>query len=141
MLALTLIVVLLICGTALGGAIGATSGIPMIALLLAAIGGFAGTIFAYTILYYAKRTMLQSQAIDDRPRTIAPSPIGSKVAFRTRMANFLKTNEPEMLRSDSYKSSMPFWSLFDVYWQRTARTAQEIRTILLRIREHLSSSR
>jgi hypothetical protein len=141
MIELALIVVLLICGTAAGGALGATSGIPTLALLLAASGGFAGATFAYTILHFVKHTRSKTKANDDRPRMIAPAPIGTDVAFRTRMANYLKVNEPEVLQSDSYKSSMPFWSIVDVYWRRTTRSAQEIRTILLRIREHLRGSR
>ncbi|HBE67226.1 MAG TPA: hypothetical protein DDW52_03665 [Planctomycetaceae bacterium] len=138
MLELALIVLLLICGAGLGGVAGASSGIPMLGLLLAVIGGFAGAILAYIILYYAKRRTLRTKAA--LPRTTAQPPVGTRVPFSKRMANFLKIEEPELLRSDSHKSSMPFWSLLDVYWRRTTRTAQELRTILLRIRKHLRSS-
>ena len=141
MLELALIIVLLICGAALGGALGATSAVPVLALLLASIGGAAGAIFAYAILHFVKRSASKRNADDDRSRVIAPSPIGTQVAFRTRLASYLKIDEPKVLQSDSYKSSMPFWSLVDVYWRRTTRTAQEIQTILQRIREHLRSSR
>lgn len=141
MLELALILVLLICGAALGGALGATSGVPELTLPLAAIGGATGTIFAYAILHLVKRSASKRKADDDQPRSIAPSPIGTQVAFRTRLANYLKIDEPKVLQSDSYKSSMPFWSLVDVCWRRTTRTAQDIQTILLRIRKHLRSSR
>jgi hypothetical protein len=141
MLELALIIVLLICGAALGGALGATSAVPVLALLLASIGGAAGAIFAYAILHFVKRSASKRKTDDDQSRAIAPSPIGTQVAFRTRLASYLKIDEPKVLQSDSYKSFMPFWSLVDVYWRRTTRTTQEIQTILLRIREHLRSLR
>jgi hypothetical protein len=140
MLELALILVLVICGAALGGALGAASTVPGLALLLAAIGAAAGTFFAYAILHVVKRSASKRKADNDRPRSIAPSPIGTQVAFRTRMANYLKMDEPEVLQSDSYKSSMPFWSLVDGYWRKPTRTAEEIRTLLLRIRKLLRSS-
>ncbi len=139
MLERALNVIPLIIGTAIGGVIGANSG--LLRLPITAIGGIAGTILAYTFLHFVRGTRSKRKSNDDRPRTFQPTPMGTQVPFHVRMANYLKLDETEVLQSDSYKSSMPFWSLIDKYWLRSTRSAQEIRTILLRIRDHLRSSR
>jgi hypothetical protein len=137
MIELALILLLLFCGAGLGGLSGAASGIPAVGYLLAVVGGVGGTILAYFILSLKKRAAANRESNHQGPRAIVEAPISTQIAFRARLANFLKITEPEVLKSDSYKSTMPFWSVVHVYWRRTTRSAQEIRAILVRIRKHL----
>ena len=139
MLELVLIVVLLTCGAAVGWLAGAASGISTVAALLAMIGGFIGTAFAYIILTVIKRDRSSQASIAKHPRAMERIAIGTQTAFRSRMANYLKISEADIQEPDSYKSSMPFWSIVEVYGRRTCRTAQEIRVILLRIQEWIRS--
>jgi hypothetical protein len=137
MLELMLIVALLIFGTALGGLAGTGSGNSTVTQLLAIIGGVSGTALAYFILAINKTIRSRENATVKHPRTIERTAISTHRTFKTRLANYLGIGEAELLEADSYKSSMPFWSMVDVYWRRTTKTAQQIREVLLRIRERL----
>lgn len=123
MLELVLIVMLLICGAAVGWLTGSASGISTVAALLAMIGGFAGTAFAYIILTVIKRDRSSQASIAKRPRAMERIAIGTQTAFGSRMANYLKISEADIQEPDSYKSSMSFWSIVEVYGSRTCRTA------------------
>jgi len=140
MLELVLILVLLICGAAIGWFTGAASGIETIPLLLAMMGGFAGTAFAYFILAVMKCARSSKASLTEHPRPVERSALGTQISFRARMANYLQIPEAKLQETDSYKSSMPFWSMVEMYGRRTSRTAQEIQVILHRIREWLRST-
>jgi hypothetical protein len=138
MLELLLIIVFLISGAAMGGAIGVNA-FPEIAILLAIVGGFVGVANAYAILTAVKTARTKSKKTPtQRPPAVERLPVGTQVGFRQRMFNFLKVKESDVPESDNFKSSMPFWTVVDVCWKKTVRTAEEIRAVLLRIRKRLS---
>jgi hypothetical protein len=139
MLELLLINIFLISGVVAGGAMGASvSVLPESVIIFAVVGGFVGVANAYVILSTFKKSEPKQKAAVQRAPTVAKLPVGTQVGFRTRMYNFLKVKESDVPELDNYKSSMPFWSIVDVCWKRTVRTADEIRAVLMRIRERLS---
>ena len=141
MLELMLIVVLMISGAALGGFTAGEFVDPELALLSAIVGGIVGIAFAYLFLANLKLANLRKKAMEERPLPTEQTAIGTQIPFQARMANYLGIAESETLKTDSYKSTMPFWSIVDVYWRRTVRTAHEIRAILLRMRERFRNTK
>ncbi len=132
---LFLIVSYMICGTIIGGSIGAASGFPTLALPLAFVGGSVGIAVAYINLGLIKSAKLKRDALVKRPPVVEQTAIGTQFTFRARMSKYLRISESDLQESESYKSTMPFWSIVDVYRRRTTRTAEAIRRILWRMRD------
>ena len=140
MLELLLITFLMIAGLVSGVVLASVVGIPSIGLPSAFIGGFFGIAIAYRILAIHKHRMIRTVArVPNSLRQTIDEAVES-VDFGIRLSHYLHRSETES-NSMPYRSSMPLWTIVKEYWRTPTRSADQIRAVLLRIRERLRQSK
>ncbi len=138
MFELMLIVFLLIGGLLGGGVLAFATGIPELGIPFVMIGGFLGVAFAYWILLVWKRRTIRDAASVPSLMNQFDDALKQPVDFKLRLMQYFRYSESEP-KSDSkpFRSSMPMWTIVTEYWRTPSRSAEQLRAILIRIRERL----
>lgn len=138
MFELMLIVFLLIGGVVGGGVLSFATGIPELGIPFVLIGGFLGVAFAYWILSLWKRRTLRRAAFVPSLMNHFDDTLKQPVDFKLRLMQYFRYSDSDP-KSDSapFRSSMPMWTIVTEYWRTPSRSAEQLRAILIRIRERL----
>jgi hypothetical protein len=142
MFELMLIVFLLIGGLLGGGVLAFASGISELFIPFVVIGGLLGVAFAYWILLVWKRRIIRNAAFVPSLMNQFDDALKQPVDFKLRLMQYFRYSESDP-KSDStpFRSSMPMWTIVTEYWRTPSRSAEQLRAILIRIRERLRGAK